>query len=638
MSIIQEECKKRFAAQIEYLGDNKPVNKTIPLVSVNVTTYQHAHFIARCLDGILMQETGFPFEILVGEDESTDGTREICIAYAEKHPDKIRLFLRDRKESQFYDDKGTFLTRFNGRWLRLADRGKYIAICEGDDYWTDPEKLQRQVDFLESHPDYVAVAENGIIRHTENQTEVLFNEATEEHDVTVGELIRKRRFPTASVMLRASVIQNYEKEVEKSWDTMLWCYLAAHGKFRYQTNISSVYNRGAHGMVESTETLAWASLVEKWNLQLIKHFGGTYFDPGIAIDHIWSHYWKAYVKLFGQRKYFRAASAARKCYQYRPGTTILQQTRHLFKAVWNGITLITGEPLKMMVTKIKSPKESRPAFFRYTSAKGVDQNSGRKIPLILSLTSYPGRMNTLHFTLHTLLNQSLKPDRVILWLAEEQFPDGKRSLPRKVLKLRKYGLEIRWWHDIKSYKKLIPTLSTFPDALIVTADDDFYYPPTWLESLYTAYLDQPEFIHCQRAHRIRTDPGGEISPYSEWEKITSNQHASFLTFPTSGGGVIYPPGCFHPDVLNEKLFISLAPTTDDIWFWACTTLKGKKNKLVRNFTGQLPFIDGSQESGLWRTTNIMGQNDISLRNVLLHFPALNKQINHLSDDTGTMPA
>ncbi len=629
MSIILEEGKKRFAAQKEYLGENKPVNHLTPLVSVNVATYQHAAFIARCLDGILMQETAFPFEIIVGEDESTDGTREICIAYAEKHPDKIRLFLRDRKESQFFDSRGALLARFNGRWIRMADRGKYIAICEGDDYWTDPEKLQRQVDFLESHPDYVAVAENGIIRHTENQTEVFFNETAEEYDLTIGEMIRKRRFPTASVMMWASIAQNYNEEVETSWDTMLWCFLASRGKFRYLNNVSSVYNRGAHGMVESTETLAWAALVEKWNLQLIRYFGSTHFDPGIAIEHIWSHYWKAYVKLFGQRKYSRAARAIRKCYHYRPGSTILHQTQHLAKAGRNGVSLLFSGPFKSLVSKIKPEQTPRPAFFRYTTAKGVDENSCRKIPLILSLTSYPGRMSTLHFTLNTLLNQTLKPDRLILWLAKEQFPGGERRVPRKVRKLEKYGLEIRWWHDIKSYKKLIPALSSFSDALIVTADDDFFYPPTWLESLFNAWCDQPDIIHCQRAHRIKISPGGQIAPYDEWEKVTANRDSSLMTFPTTGGGVIFPPGSLHPDVIKEDLFMTLAPTADDIWFWACAAVKGVPAQLVSGYIGQFPFIEGSQENGLWKTTNIFGQNDISLKKIMDHFPELKTQLQQL---------
>lgn len=154
MTEYTKALNERFLLQKEYLGENKSVNNIIPVVSVTVATYQHVNYIKECLDGILMQKTNFPIEIIIGEDGSTDGTQEICKEYAHAHTDKIRLFIRDRKLSQYKDKDGS-IQRFNGLWNRMSCRGKYIAFCEGDDYWTDPLKLQKQVDFLESHPDYV---------------------------------------------------------------------------------------------------------------------------------------------------------------------------------------------------------------------------------------------------------------------------------------------------------------------------------------------------------------------------------------------------------------------------------------------------------------------------------------------------
>jgi glycosyltransferase involved in cell wall biosynthesis len=123
-----------------------------PIVSVCVLTYQHKPYIKECLDGILMQQTNFPFEILIGEDSSTDGTREICIEYAEKYPNKIRLFLHHRENNIKINDSPT--GRFNLLYSFFIARGKYIALCEGDDYWTDPYKLQKQCDFLEANEDF----------------------------------------------------------------------------------------------------------------------------------------------------------------------------------------------------------------------------------------------------------------------------------------------------------------------------------------------------------------------------------------------------------------------------------------------------------------------------------------------------
>lgn len=136
----------------EYLGNEKPVNQTRPLVSVCVVTYNHALFIRECLTGILNQRTSFPIEIIVGEDESSDGTRDICKELAKAHPDKIRLFLR-RKEDKIFIF-GMKSGSFNFIECVNAARGEFIALCDGDDYWTDDNKLQAQYDFLSENPDY----------------------------------------------------------------------------------------------------------------------------------------------------------------------------------------------------------------------------------------------------------------------------------------------------------------------------------------------------------------------------------------------------------------------------------------------------------------------------------------------------
>src|SRR5574344_800398 len=115
-----------------------------PLLSIVTITYNHEPFIAKTIEGVLMQQVNFPIELIIAEDCSTDGTRAICQQYAEQYPDLIRLITSESNVGAIA----------NERRARLAARGKYIAFCEGDDYWGDPLKLQKQVDFLESHPEY----------------------------------------------------------------------------------------------------------------------------------------------------------------------------------------------------------------------------------------------------------------------------------------------------------------------------------------------------------------------------------------------------------------------------------------------------------------------------------------------------
>lgn len=172
-----------------------------PIVSISVVTYNQKKYIKECLDSILMQQTTFPFEIILGEDESNDGTREICKAYADKHSDKIKLFLRSRKDVIYINGNAT--GRYNFIENLKSCSGKYIALCEGDDYWTDPLKLQKQVYFLEANPEYSLCFHNVKIYNEEEKTfqkdtiTRTVNETTGEEDLAKGNYIQ-----TPSVVLR----------------------------------------------------------------------------------------------------------------------------------------------------------------------------------------------------------------------------------------------------------------------------------------------------------------------------------------------------------------------------------------------------------------------------------------------------
>jgi hypothetical protein len=120
-----------------------------PKVTVSLITYNHAPYIAEAIESVLMQRTTFPVELVIGEDESSDGTREIVQRFAAQYPDRIRLHLHSRSANISYQGRPTSRRNFVNN-VQSA-RGEYIALLDGDDYWTDPEKLQRQADFLDAH-------------------------------------------------------------------------------------------------------------------------------------------------------------------------------------------------------------------------------------------------------------------------------------------------------------------------------------------------------------------------------------------------------------------------------------------------------------------------------------------------------
>lgn len=217
----------------------------------------------------------------------------------------------------------------------------------------------------------------------------------------------------------------------------------------------------------------------------------------------------------------------------------------------------------------------------------------RKKRIIVSLTSYPKRINNIYITLYSLLNQTIKADKIVLWLAEDEFQDKK--IPESLLYLSKRGIDIKWCTNIKSYKKLIPSLLEFKDDIIVTADDDIFYYKTWLSSLYFSYKKSQKDIHALRVRKIdeKIKSKGDIKYNSL--KLVKNECASFLNIPTGAGGVLYPPNSLSKDVFFENIFLDIASSADDLWFWAMAVVNNTKIHSVQPNYNELIYTDIQNE-------------------------------------------
>lgn len=209
-------------------------------LSVCIQTYNHGPYIAQALDSTLMQETDFEYEIIVGEDESQDSTREICVEYATQYPDRIRLFLRSRTNVIFIDGKPT--GRFNFMQNLQVARGQYVALLDGDDYWTSPHKLQRQVDLLDAHPDY-ALCFHAVARQDNEGHAPSLPFQKPRNRYTIDDLLQGNFIASCSVVYRNRLFEDlpdwYREAPMADWP--LHVLNALHGDIGYIDQVMAVH-------------------------------------------------------------------------------------------------------------------------------------------------------------------------------------------------------------------------------------------------------------------------------------------------------------------------------------------------------------------------------------------------------------
>ena len=213
------------------------------LVSVCCITYNHEPYIRQCLEGFMMQKTTFPFEVLIHDDASTDETAGIIREYEVKYPNIIKPIYQ--KENQY--SKGI---RISPAFQYPRAKGKYIALCEGDDYWIDPYKLQKQVDFLEKHPGYSMCFHKARVINSQGNVVGGLYEDLEEKDYSSNEILQNWIVPTASVLFK----KEYTNKIPSSanylfGDIVLFLTMAECGKVHCIDEIMSVYRRLDTGMV-----------------------------------------------------------------------------------------------------------------------------------------------------------------------------------------------------------------------------------------------------------------------------------------------------------------------------------------------------------------------------------------------------
>lgn len=253
----------------------------------------------------------------------------------------------------------------------------------------------------------------------------------------------------------------------------------------------------------------------------------------------------------------------------------------------------------------------------------------KKEQVVVSLTSFPSAISFAVQAVKSILEGTVMPDRIILYLTASQFPDGK--IPSELIELKKNKLfEVRFYEEnIRSYTKLIPALKDFPNDIIVTIDDDVWYDKDMLRVLLRLHDKFPDAILAHRAKKIKLN-----APYRKWKKyrwyhfVFKRIHSSYRNLQTGVGGVLYPPHSLKKEMINPELFKAIAPTTDDIWFWAAAVANG--TKIIPVPFGYNKPRGLKKPKGLsLKTTNFKSGIDLnseSLKKILKKYPEILQKI------------
>lgn len=245
--------------------------------------------------------------------------------------------------------------------------------------------------------------------------------------------------------------------------------------------------------------------------------------------------------------------------------------------------------------------------------------------VMVSLTSFPGRIDTVWITIETLLRQTVKPKSIELWLADTQF-ENVDKLPKELLSQRERGLKIRFCEDLRSHKKYYFTMLENPNNIVITVDDDTFYPENLIEGLLETHKKHPNSVCCNLAHRIVYNDQS-IAPYNDWIKAdTGSEEPSYQLLPVGCQGVLYPPGSLNKNLFNKNEIFELCPLADDLWLKGMALLNDVA--AVKNPKESITYANllSSKKESLNQINVNQNKNDEQLINILNKYPELEQII------------
>ena len=456
-----------------------------------------------------------------------------------------------------------------------------------------------------------------LINHNKEQIKNLTSTSQEAHDKTTNKIIKELSNNSNHENLSDNILMKVEESIKENQQQLI-------DSLDNTTDITKIeiLNKISNDLKDGN----YVNLLAYKKIKDMKLFDEVFYKKSynynLDIDPLLHFIYKGYEENKRPRKDFQPLQYKRSNKKIEE-STLNPLVYFVTEGIYEGNIKINDDFVEIdHINKYEIDEE-----LKTFTARGV-KKSKRKPRIIVSLTSIPERMYDVHYTLYSLLNQQVKPDKVILWLSNEDFPNGELDLPKEVLRLQRNGLSLRFCEDLKSYKKIIPALESYPNDIIVTADDDIYYPPNWLKILYEDYRKNQNDIIAHRVRKIQFDDKGNVDDYSTWMLNEKKNDYSYLNLPTGAGGVLYPPNCFFKDVSNKDIFSSRCRYSDDIWLWAMAVLNHKKIKTPSERLDSLIYVNPAREKNLTNERNLStlnvlkGYNNTQMCNIIDKYPQI----------------
>lgn len=556
-------------------------------ISTVMPVYNSAEYLHKTIDSVLAQ-TLREIELICVDDGSTDSSVSIIQKYARRDK-RVRLV---RQKNQYAG-----IARNNG--LQYA-RGEYVHFMDSDD-WIEPNAYEKLYNRVKDSKDDIC-----IFFHYD-------------YDNDSHEIYSKPHYIHQIEKIGESFYTNFEK------DPRYFVYNAVVPWNKiYRRDFLTEYKFQFSGLqCANDRSFYFATVLKAKKIQIYNDFllyyrmnnAGSVAGAG-RLKNFDCHFRSmeeilGYCKDLPPVEYNMVVDVCMKdmfsFFDKATGCTKLEIWQKMYEN-FAGLDLAYSEN-----------HEINHYFNWYESYVSIKERLYPKEKVIISLTSFPPRIPYISKCIESLLMQSLYVEKVLLWLADTQFPHGNEDLPEDLTSLIGSRFEIRYCEDIRSYKKLIPTLRTDSDAVIITVDDDIEYNFDMAKNLYLSYLSDPKSVHAHRVTKMFVWENDKIRNLPGGNRFYSGAHV--LNKPVGVGGVLYPKNCFYKDILNTQLFMELAPTNDDQWFWCMANLNGFFVRSIKNKILKLRYIEGTQEEALTKI-NDQGENlfYVQLKNLMDYYP------------------